>query len=137
MSDKWLPTDEEVQQAKLEFVRDLIAKDTFIFERPGCAGYWLYGVEYRDDVGWLAYEFGHDESIDYVAMDHSAATERFKAGLSVPEHYWVLNQAFAEDAFVIGCRKWGVDWRDTPPGVDYGDIDNLIQWTLFKEIRYA
>lgn len=133
----WIIDKQTWEKSLADWTAEVTAVDAEVFQRPWCAGYWLYGVEWDIDRGWLAYEF--DEStFDPNTHNFNKALAAWRAGRELPKGYFRLDKAFARRAFEFGCRRWGWAWHERH-GVDLdgGDIDCLIQWTLLGEIRYG
>jgi hypothetical protein len=134
--ERWLPSAASIETSRNEWREYLLSKDAEIFRSPDCAGYWMYGVEHDPKRGWLVYEFGEDESEDFVNKDHSAAINRFKKGMSPTGMYHVIDEFFANMSFNNGVQKWGVQWRENPHH-DLSEVDLVLQYTLFGKIKYG
>jgi hypothetical protein len=134
-TESWLKTDEQLGLDAEEFWRDrFLDPSGQIFQRPHGAGYWLYGVEFSPNIGWLGFEFDEATFDPRDEKRHAGAIEAWNAGRELPAHYFRLDFECAKKAFNVGMRKWGQDWLED---ADLPRIDLVLQWTLFGEERYA
>jgi hypothetical protein len=129
---RWIPSNTSVENDRKEWLKFVLDEFTQIFNNPHCAGYWLYGVKFEQQLGWLAYECGDDP----VYIDHSDAVALWLKGAALPDRYFRLDIEFANKSFDNGTARWGRNWKNRSDG-DLGDIDNLVQWTLLGEIHYG
>lgn len=128
-----LATDDEIRKAKEDFAKTYIFdRSTEIFQSPFGAGYWLFGVEYDTDRGWLVMETGGE--INGFDADHSTAVAEWKKGIPPEVPYYRLDREFADKAFRIGCRMFGERWMDD---IDLPRVDIILQATMLGEERYA
>lgn len=137
----WIPAPEELAVLQKDWADTYILDgDGHLFQRPYGAGYWLYGVEYHDRLGWLGLETG--DAFDGQDIDHSEAIAHWRAtsltvGYTFAHKgmtYLRLNAEFARVAFNLGCRKWGEWWADE---TDLPAADEVVQYTAFGELRYG
>lgn len=127
--------DEQLAAEAEEFYRNyFLDQSSPIFQRPHCAGYWLYGVEFSPNVGWLGYEFDESTFDNRDDEQHAVAIAAWKQARELPEHYFRLDFECAKKAFNIGVRKWGQGWYED---MDLPRLDIVLQYTLFWEERYA
>lgn len=129
----FLPTNAMRDVDFAGFKNNIVASDASVFERPHCAGYWLYGVEWDMDRGWLAYEFD-ERTFDPNTHKFDKAIAAWRAGRALPAGYFRLDHHFAFRAYNLGCRKWGWCWFAEK---DLSDVDNIVQFALLGEIRYG
>lgn len=143
----FLPTPETLNDLRADWQNSYFSKDGEIFQWPHGAGYWLYGVEFDAELGWLAMDSGEDESIYPNEIDHAAAIETWRAWRRVSRnetdiikfddgtfHYFGLDTHFVRKAFDIGCRRFGEWFADD---TDALAADLIAQIALFGEEKYA
>lgn len=136
--------DAELENLRTTFLREYVFHSSSpIFNSPYGAGYWMFGVSYFPNKGWLVFEF--DDTVNYRSDEatklHDAAEKYAKHALDenrplvgLPKNYYFIGEEVGRKIFENGVQKWGRNWLEKK---DLGDIDNLIQWTLLGEIRYG
>lgn len=129
----WLMAQEEIAAERQQFIDDYFTSGE-IFQTPYGSGYWLYGVEQNEIGWWLAFE--HDEA-EFDSSDteqHRDAILAWIKGLPLPPHYFCLSTAVACDVFENIVRKYGESGIDD---IDLPTVDEALQWTILKEIKYG
>jgi len=114
---------------------EFVVYNSDIFRTNYC-GYWLYGVEYDDDLGWLCYVDGNGGS----PKDAEAKTviKAWKAGEAFPKNshgkFYLLDRQVAIEAFKQGVIWRGAEWYENG---DANTYDYVIQMALLGEIVYG
>jgi hypothetical protein len=97
------------------------------------AGYWLRGVEFEPELGWLCWE--DDEKHRWRnEPNRQGALKAWREGKPLPEHWFRLDRAAALRAWEEGVKRWGVDWYEQ---VDASVEDTVVQLALLGETRYG
>mgnify|MGYP000993946418 CR=1 FL=1 len=102
----------------------------------GYCGYWMYGMAYDSQLGWLCYEHKGEASISEVesSIAYGGALELWRAGLALPEGYYLLDSAAAIKAYGEGVKRYGAHWYDD---ADASMYDVVIQMALLGEVKYG
>lgn len=111
---------------------EFLTKYSDIFGSPYYAGYWLFGVERDDALGWLAYEHGDDRRPSDRECKRVVAL--WRAGEPLPERWFRLDRAAAIKAWGEAVKRYGVDWYEKADGAVY---DVAVQMALLGEVRYG
>lgn len=106
------------------------------------AGYWMRGIEYDEELGWLVYEQGDDalpsDKLQQEAIgawkDPTSRSTISSPGEGLPDHFFRIDAETARAAFIVGVKKWGLNWYEE---ADANSYDVVIQLALLGEIRYG
>lgn len=100
---------------------------------PTYCGYWLFGVEHDQSLGWLAFELAGDvrRPGDKASAD---AVKLWRDGAALPPRFFRLDAALAAKAWIEGFKHGGAGWYAHGDGAVY---DSAIQRALFGEARYG
>lgn len=129
----WLMGEDELKIQINDCAESYFGSDGHIFNRPYGAGYWLQGVEYHPQRGWLAFEFDDD---DPQETNHKEAVNAWRKGAEVlPKGYFALTCDVVEQVLKNAIRRYGEQWLEG--SVDLPSMEEALQWTLLREIRYA
>lgn len=128
----WLMSDAELAKQRAEFKTGYF-DDGGIFNNPHCAGYWLYGVEWDADKGWLAYEFD-EQTFDPNTHDFRRAIRCWRTNRKLPKGYFALTTEVVGKVFDTCIRKYGESGLDQ---MDMSMADVCLQWSILGEIRYG
>jgi len=131
----WLIPDDDLVKMYADHMDGYFGKDGEIFQAPYGAGYWLYGVEYDPDRGWLAYEF--DEQGEAPRdIDHELAIAVWRRAIPdrLPDRYFRIDKDCVARVFRNLVAKWG---QEGLRELDLPRADEVLQWTLFSEHRYG
>lgn len=129
----WLMTDEERKEAISLVVRDYFETGSFL-TTPHGSGYWLYGVSYNENVGWLVNELDDGIAMEDKDISDNEAIASWVNGSPLPEGYYSLTFDVARSVVENALKMWGEQWLDTH---DLQTLDEAIQFTLLGEIRYG
>lgn len=105
--------------------------DATIFQR-NYAGYWLCGVAYEENLGWLVYEEADDKAVGEARCE--IVKKLWLAGEPLPERWFRLDRAAALRAWEEGVKRWGIDWYEE---TDAQREDVVVQLALLGEVRYG
>lgn len=111
---------------------EFLTKYNDIFGSPHYAGYWLYGAERDDRLGWLVYEHGDERRPTERECRHARAL--WHAGEPLPERWYRLDRAAAIKAWAEGVKRFGAEWYENGDGPTY---DVVVQMALLGEVRYG
>ena len=114
---------------------EFVTKECDIFATDHC-GYWMYGMERDDKLGWLCYLHDEEKSIRQVANhpEYSSIVDAWRAGKALPERWMRLNEETAVKAYVEGFKRGGVDWYENGDACDY---DVALQKAMLGEVVYG
>jgi hypothetical protein len=132
---QWLSPVAELVEEYREQMDSFFGKDGEIFNAPYGAGYWLCGVEYDEENGWLAYEF--DEQAESPReMDHELAIAVWRRQFTdrLPDRYYRIDKDAISTTFNHILARWG---QEGLKDLDLPRADEAIQWTLLGEHRYG
>jgi hypothetical protein len=132
MSDKIkVEIEVEVDPDWIEFVT--IYPDIFM---TSYCGYWMYGMEQDDELGWLVHEHDEQHSVRQVAKspEYPAIVKAWREGGKLPDNWFRLNKEAAIKAWAEGVKKYGTDWYENGDAISY---DVVLQLALLGEIRYG
>lgn len=118
-------------QIELSWI-ELTTKCSDLF-RMDCVGYWLRGVEFDVELGWLCWE-DDERRLHGREPNREAALKAWRAGDLLPEHWFRLDRAAALRAWEEGVKRWGVDWYEDADSASY---DTVVQIALLGEERYG
>lgn len=104
--------------------------------RTSYCGYWLYGVEFDDDLGWLCYVDGNGGKPKDAQANK--AIKAWKAGEKFPDNkhgkFYLLDRQAAIEAFKQGVIWRGAEWYENG---DANAYDHVIQMALLGDIVYG
>lgn len=106
------------------------------------SGYWAFGVERDDKLGWLIYAGGQGDHGEAGIgarpgpKSEKLALERWRSGGVLPKCFYKLDREALKKAFAEGCKRWGVDWMDGEHGDAVG-YDVVVKLALLGEIVYG
>lgn len=123
----------EVPNNWIEFV----TKDSDIFMTNYC-GYWIFGMEQDDKLGWLCYQHDEGRSIHEVVAhpEYESVVTQWRAGQPLPEKWHRLDRPAAIKAWVEGVKLWGAAWYDLP-ATDASSYDEVVQLALLGDVIYG
>lgn len=108
---------------------DMITYYSDFFRTDHC-GYWAMSVRLLDGTR-LVYEHADDrpsqKKIDAAANAH-------RNGRSLPERWFLFDNAFAIKAYLEGIKLYGAGFYEDGDASDY---DNAIQMAALGEVRYG
>jgi len=107
-----------------------------LFEKNYC-GYWMFGIEHDDKLGWLVFETGGEEMPDEDMIFLATfiwKRNHFKGAPDLPEGFMSLTDEVMARAYQIAVEKWGISWEDNADALTY---DYIIQMALLGETRYG
>lgn len=111
-----------------EWINEMVLNvDVF---RTNVCGYWAYGVEHDEDLGWLIWE---DLDKPQALGQHDAAIYAWRKGIDLPACYYRFDRQLAIDAFGWFVRLYG----ESPDNADATALDRAIQHALWGEERYG
>jgi hypothetical protein len=132
MSDKVTVTLEvEVNPDWIEFVTHY--PDIFMTDH---CGYWMYGMEQEDELGWLVHEHDEMHSVREIAdhPEYPAIVKAWREGKELPDNWFRLNKETAIKAWAEGVKRYGMDWYETGDAITY---DVVLQMAILGEVRYG
>lgn len=104
--------------------------------RTNYCGYWLFGVEFDDNLGWLCYVDGSGGAP--TNAEAKVAIKAWKSGEEFPENsrgkFYILDRKAAIEAFKHGVIWRGAEWYENG---DANTYDHVIQMALLGEIVYG
>jgi len=115
---------------------DFAVHNNDLFLRNYC-GYWLYGVEFDEDLGWLCYVDGEGGAPKNAIAQR--AIKAWKAGKKFPgvsNRFYLIDKQSAIEAFKQGVIWRGANWYASDDW-DARSYDHVIQMALLGEIVYG
>jgi hypothetical protein len=114
---------------------DFAVNNNDLFRSNYC-GYWLNGVAFDDDLGWLCYVDGDGGAPEDA--EAQPVIQAWKAGEAFPENsrgkFYLLDRTAAIEAFKHGVMWRGAEWYENGDASSY---DHVIQMALLGEIVYG
>lgn len=106
-----------------------------IFGRNYC-GYWMYGMELDEKLGWLCYIHDEEKSISQVSSHpkYKSIVEMWRSGKPLPDRWVRLNERVAIQAYLEGVKRKGIDWYSIADAEDY---DVVLQKAIFGVVIYG
>lgn len=102
----------------------------------GYCGYWMYGMERDDALGWLCFE--HDEELsvrDVAALPaYDEVVALWRSGATLPAKWYRLDKAACVKAYAEGVKRYGTDWYENGDATTY---DVVVQMALLNEVVYG
>lgn len=123
----------EVSDDWIEFC----TKYSDIFMRMYC-GYWMYGMEHDDALGWLCFEHDERKTLAEVSEipEYNDIVSAWRAGKELPAKWYRLDRATASKAWGEGVKRYGTNWYDSP-NTDATTYDVVIQLALLSDVKYG
>jgi hypothetical protein len=114
---------------------DYLVGSSDIFSTNRC-GYWMYGMEWNEKLGYLCFEHEEKLSLNQVTQlsEYEAIVQAWREGKELPDHWFRLNKEVAIQAWLEGIKRWGMDWYRQ---VDAIKEDVVVQLALLGEVRYG
>lgn len=121
----------EVNQDWIEFCTKF--NDLFMYDY---CGYWMAGMEFDDDLGWLCFEYAGEEDPRQIKQgpEYPAIVQAWRDGKILPDRWYRLDKETAKRAWVEGYKRDGLDWYENGDAITY---DVAIQNALLGEVRYG
>lgn len=115
---------------------ELVTNHNDLFNRKYC-GYWAYGMEHDDTLGWLVHEHDDQRTVAQVSQhpEYHAIVDAWRSGAPLPEGWYRFNKDTAVKAWCEGMKMYGYDWYEKVG--DCETFDNAIQMALLGELRYG
>jgi hypothetical protein len=111
------------------WVKQCMSNDMFM---TSYIGYWAYGTEYDEQLGWLVFEHAA-AAFDAPRKTPKTVLAAWQAGEKLPEGWHRLDKETITRAWAEGVKHSGVNWFEDG---DANDYDVALQMAILGEVRY-